>query len=217
MADISIADAKHEAAHCVVARLLNLPVAEATAALPDPHVKTLHRLVDLEKVAMVALAGLCIDSAPEAIAMDLANAKQHLGRFVRARHGVALDGGTLPPALEAEAAAALERAHAATRVLVEENEAAIGRVTELLMADVEVDQQAIDAAISAPERADAIAARLFEATQDFVECLQEVTVARGPDLEDDYARACGAIEHQQQLACAVLRKYGLVPRRENLD
>lgn len=58
---------------------------------------------------------------------------------------------------------------------------------------------------------------LFAAVGDFVETLQEITVARGSNCEDDFDRACSAIAGMQQLAVEVLRKHGFVPRRETID
>ena len=91
MADVSADNALHEAAHATVARLLGIPVVEASAVLPSPCVRTRHRIAELEKITMVDLAGLCVDTTPEAIETDLANAKQHAQRLVRMRHGLALD------------------------------------------------------------------------------------------------------------------------------
>ena len=89
MADVTPADALHEATHATIARLLALPVVSATAALPKPCVRTRHRIFyDLEKVAQVALAGLAVDSAPVAIAADLRNARQYAGQLVLIRHGL---------------------------------------------------------------------------------------------------------------------------------
>lgn len=71
MADVSAENALHEACHATVARLLGIPVVSATAALPKPLVRTLSRLVDLEKITMVDLAGLAVDTVHEAIEADM--------------------------------------------------------------------------------------------------------------------------------------------------
>lgn len=217
MVDVTPADALHESCHATVARLLGLPVISATAALPKPLVRTKHRVLDLPKIAQVDLAGLAVDSEPVAIEMDLANARKHVTQWVRLQHGLPLDG-KVPPALEGETADLLERLRVSTEEMVKNNRPAIDRVAAVLMKGTTLTQQDVDAAIlGGPEQANLIAARLAEAIQDFVSTLQQITIAGGPDHEDDFERALGVIERQQKLACDVLRKWGFRPEREDLN
>lgn len=212
MAEVTIDNATHEAAHCVVARLVGLPVVSASAALPEPCVRTRHRpLYDLEKVAQVALAGLAVDSAPEAIEADLRNARQYAGQLVLIRRG--LSGRVkLTDELNTEVAELVERLRASSAALVEENRDAVDRVASALMTGATMNQADIDEAILAPEKADVIATRLVEALQDCIEALLEVSAARGADAEDDLERAVNCIKHMQGTAHDVLRQYGFEPR-----
>jgi hypothetical protein len=67
---------------------------------------------------------------------------------------------------------------------------------------------------SKPEQ---IALALVQATQDFIEALQEISEAKGPDHEDDLERAIGCIANMQQLAFEVLRRHGFTPRGELVE
>lgn len=97
------------------------------------------------------------------------------------------------------------------------NRDAVDRVASALMAGTTLTQADVDAAILAPEKADMIAARLVEATQDFVEALLEVSEARGPDHENDFERAVGCIKHMQRTAHDVLRQHGFEPRGQLVE
>lgn len=166
---------------------------------------------------MVDLAGLAVDTAREAIGIDLANAQRHVQQSVRMRHGMALDGGMLPPALEDETRTLLARLRTSAADLVAKNRDAVGRVANALMAGTTLTQAEIDGAILAPEKADQIAARLVEATQDFVEALLEISEAKGLDAEDDFERAVNCIKHMQGTAHDVLRQYGFEPRGQLVE
>jgi phosphate uptake regulator len=214
MAEVTIDNATHEAAHATVARLLGLPVVSATAALPKPLVRTLHRplvSLDLEKEAKVALVGLALDSTPEGIEADLRNARQYAGQLVLIRHGLA-GGVKLTEELKAEVAELMERLRISSAALVEENKDAVDRVARVLMTGATMNQTDIDAAILAPEKAEQIATRLVEATQDFVEALFEIGEAKGADAEDDFERAVNCIKNMQRTARDVLRRHGFEPR-----
>jgi hypothetical protein len=207
---------QHEAAHAVVARALGIQVTHATA-VDRPHVKTRYRTCDLEKVVAVDLAGVAMDTSPEAIAADMSNAQRNARQAVLVRHGLAEDAA-MPPSLESEVTELLSRQRAAAADLVTEHRNSIDRVASALADGAPLNQTEIDAAMAlVPENAATIADALITATQDFFETLMQITEAAGADAEDDFERACNVIAHQQKIACEVLRRYGFVPRRTNLD
>jgi hypothetical protein len=57
------------------------------------------------------------------------------------------------------------------------------------------------------------AARLLEATNDFITALLMISEAAGVDDPDDFQRACNVIERQHRIACNALLVYGFQPRR----
>jgi hypothetical protein len=73
----------------------------------------------------------------------------------------------------------------------------------------------VDAAIAGGEPA--LAEQFLQATEEFVETLQQITLAEGQDDADDFTRARNAIDNMRALACDVLRKYGFTPRRSEPD
>src|SRR4029077_20751062 len=108
MADETIAVAKHEAAHAVVARALGIQVVHAIAG-DHPNVRTGYRPSDTEKVVAVDLAGLAVDfSTDDAIEKDMTNARKRAREAVALRHGLAEDAA-LTPALRNEADELLAR------------------------------------------------------------------------------------------------------------
>ena len=119
--------------------------------------------------------------------------------------------------MKAEVAELVERLRASSAALVEKNRDAVDRVAAALMTGATMNQADIDEAILAPEKADVIATRLVEATQDFVEALLEISAARGADAEDDFERAVNCIKHMQSTAHNVLRQYGFEPRGQLVE
>jgi hypothetical protein len=199
--------ARHEACHAVVARVLGIQVKEAVTG-ERPHVTTRYQECDLEKVVTVDLAGLAMDSTPEAVAKDMRNAQQRAREAVLVRHGHDL----AEDQLEAEATELLARKRAEAADIVFKHDAEVGRVAAALASGATLGQAGIDDAIAAPERAEQIAAKLVEACQDFVEALLQISEARGPDHENDLERAIACIRFNQRIAHDVLRRHGFEPR-----
>jgi hypothetical protein len=182
--------ARHEAAHAVVARALGIQVLLATAG-EDARVRTRYQDRDLEKIVTIDLAGLAMDASPEAASQDLRNATEHAERVVLMRHGT----DRLTPDLRDEVTALVGRLRSTASTMVKENSAAIERVAAAL-AKGDLDQAGVDAAMAtdaltfeevdevlasgAPE----LAAAFLQATEDFVESLQQISMAAGPWHED---------------------------------
>ena len=58
---------------------------------------------------------------------------------------------------------------------------------------------------------------MLEATDTFIEALQQISEARGRDDPDDFERAVNAIKHMQRIAFDALQLYGFTPRGKLVD
>ena len=56
------------------------------------------------------------------------------------------------------------------------------------------------------------ALKVLEATDLFIEALQQISEAKGRDDPDDFERAVNAVKHMQKIAFNALRLYGFTPR-----
>jgi hypothetical protein len=122
------ATCRHEAAHCVVARLTGLRIVSATAQPPKPVVRTLHRrFIDLEKEILTSLAGVAMDTDAWAIEQDLQIAMRDAEQLVLHRHGMAEDS-KLTLELRKEATALVERLRPEAAELVAQHQGEIDRV-----------------------------------------------------------------------------------------
>ena len=85
------------------------------------------------------------------------------------------------------------------------------------MADMfDADDTMVDEAKPAEEmsKADICALALLQATNDFVEALQQISFPHGRDAETELDRALNCIAWMQNVAHEVLRKHGFQPRGE---
>jgi len=60
-------------------------------------------------------------------------------------------------------------------------------------------------------------ARLLEATDTFIEALQQISEAKGRDDPDDFEPAVNAIKGMQRIAFNALQLYGFTPRGELVE
>jgi hypothetical protein len=120
--------ALHEAAHAVVARVLGVRVVRATVDPPCVRTKQGVSEDDLERLIIVDLAAMAVDSSAYACVPDEENASRRCREIVRLRHRLAMDA-IMAPGIHA---AILRRQRSYAFALVHKHQAAVQRVAEAL-------------------------------------------------------------------------------------
>jgi hypothetical protein len=152
---------RHESAHAVIARALNVQVVRATVADGAPYVRTRFRygpntpasvmIRSLEREAIVALAGAAVEQEMEAAAdADQENALHQCLRIILLQDAIGDDHLTDISARQlARAEELLDQLLEKAVSLVNATKPAITRVANALAERGELDQAEIDAAIGA--------------------------------------------------------------------